>query len=124
MAWSDQQSLFVSFGDTVRVCNVRRRDPNNPRARELPHYMVEILYTVPLEGFWISGLAPMDKLVVLLTSPKGDFQLNLLRAEYHNLCVISTIGEFLKMFDTYFQKDNTMSNSDQNTVCNVLFNPF
>ena len=79
MAWSDQQSLFVSFGDTVRVCNVRRRDPNNPRARELPHYMVEILYTVPLEGFWISGLAPMDKLIVLLTSPKGNFQLSRLR---------------------------------------------
>ena len=70
IAWSDQKSLFISYGDTVRICNVCRRNPNDPKSRELPQYMVEILYTVPLEGFWISGVAPMDKLIVLLTTPK------------------------------------------------------
>ena len=70
MAWSDQMSLFVSFGDTLRICHIRRRDPTDPKAHTLPHFMVEILHTVPLEGFWLSGLAPMDNLIVLLATPK------------------------------------------------------
>ena len=69
--WSDQKSLFVSHGDTIRVCNIRRRDNTDVvRLRDLPHYLVEIVHTINLECFWICGLAPMDRLIVLLVMPK------------------------------------------------------
>ena len=63
-------SLFISYGDQIHVCNIKRRDINEVRMKDLPQFMVEIVYTIPLEGYWISGIAPMDKLIVLLTTPK------------------------------------------------------
>ena len=70
ISWSDQMSLFISYGDQIHVCNIKRRDINEVRTKDLPQFMVEIVYTIPLEGYWISGIAPMDKLIVLLTTPK------------------------------------------------------
>ena len=63
-------SLFISYGDQIHICNIKRRDINEVRTKDLPQFMVEIVYTIPLEGYWISGIAPMDKLVVLLATPK------------------------------------------------------
>ena len=102
IAWSNQTSLFVSFGDTLRICNVRRRDPNEARARDLPHYMVEILHTIPLEVYWISGLAPMDNLVVLLTTPK--FYAKADEVSFHVCNVISACPYiYFRDFFKYFE---------------------
>lgn len=73
ISWSDQMSLFVSNGDTARICQIRRREANDAssRVRDLPHFKVEILHTVKLDCYTICGLAPMDKLLVLLAYPKA-----------------------------------------------------
>ena len=68
--WSDQKSLYVSHGDTIRICNIRRRENSDARLRDLPQYLVEIVHTINLECYWICGLAPMDRLIVLLVMPK------------------------------------------------------
>ena len=70
IAWSDQLTLFVSFGDAVRVCNIKRRDANEAKLKDLPEFMVEIVHSFRLDTYWLSGIAPMDRLLVLLAIPK------------------------------------------------------
>ena len=64
--------FFIS--DTLKICNIRRRpnspDQRDPRFKDLPHMICEIVNSINLECYWICGLAPMDKLMVLLVMPK------------------------------------------------------
>ena len=72
IAWSDQFHLFVAMGDVVKCCVVKKRDQSEMRGvnAELPEHKVEIASSFQMPEFWVSGVAPFDKLLVLLTVPK------------------------------------------------------
>jgi len=75
LSWSDQKSLYVTHGDMLRICRIRRREhqdlPQNQRLmRDMPHFMVEIVHTIKMDSYWLCGAAPMKKLMVLLALPK------------------------------------------------------
>ena len=47
LAWADQKTLFVTKGDTVKVCKIKRRGetPEALRLKDLPEYFVAIKST-------------------------------------------------------------------------------
>jgi hypothetical protein len=68
IAWSDQFHMLVSFGDQVKQCVVRRRASGREGAG-LPEYCVEVSGQFALDC-WVCGLAPLDRLLVVLALPK------------------------------------------------------
>jgi hypothetical protein len=114
LSWSDQTTLFVSFGDSVRVCNITRRDINEAKAKDLPQFLVEITHTLKLDCNWICGIAPMDKLLVLLTKPKvlseedeeeNQPQLTIIDPLEDDYTEVSTDFLCLKDYDNYVASD-------------------
>eukprot|EP00094_Tigriopus_californicus_P000945 TCALIF_00915-PA protein Name:"Similar to VPS41 Vacuolar protein sorting-associated protein 41 homolog (Homo sapiens)" AED:0.03 eAED:0.03 QI:173/0.5/0.66/1/1/1/3/0/890 len=73
ITWSDQFHLYVAHGDAVRTCLIKPRVPSgkppNPNG-ELPDHYVEIVSSFSISDSWVSGIAPLDSLLVLLTVPK------------------------------------------------------
>ncbi len=56
----------------MKVCVIKKRDPNEAAAKGLPEHLVEITRSFTLEDAWVCGLAPFDdNLLVLLTLPKA-----------------------------------------------------
>ena len=75
LAWSDQFTIYISQGDNVKICKIKKRtDPMELlRERDLPEYYVEIVSAFKLEDSWVCGIAPMDgRLIVLLAMPKEE----------------------------------------------------
>ena len=75
LAWSDQYTLYMSQGDNVKICKIKKRsDPIEIlRQRDLPGHLVEIVSAFKLEDSWVCGIAPMDdRLIVILAMPKDD----------------------------------------------------
>jgi len=66
IGWSDQFSLVVSFGDTVKSCVVKKRAS---RGENMPEYCVEVAHQFTLDC-WVCGLARLDELLVVLAIPK------------------------------------------------------
>eukprot|EP00092_Neocalanus_flemingeri_P033946 GFUD01036912.1.p1 GENE.GFUD01036912.1~~GFUD01036912.1.p1 ORF type:complete len:874 (+),score=241.55 GFUD01036912.1:57-2678(+) len=66
IGWSDQFSLVVSFGDTVKSCTVKKR---TTRGENVPEYCVEVVHQFTLDC-WVCGLARLDDLLVVLATPK------------------------------------------------------
>ena len=66
IGWSDQFHLVVSFGDCVKSCVVKRRPS---RGDNMPEFCVEVTHQFSLDC-WVSGLARLDNLLVLLAIPK------------------------------------------------------
>lgn len=97
IAWSDQYHLFVSIGDIVKVCVIRKRN-DTERKSELPQHKVEILSTFKTDNDWVCGIAPFEDLVVLLTVPKmrddnGQFKKPVLRVVQYQESDYSEISE-------------------------------
>jgi len=68
LGWSDQFHFFVSFGDQVKCCVVKKRDSRRDQAG-LPEYCAEVTGGFSLDC-WVCGIAPLDKLLVVLALPK------------------------------------------------------
>ena len=68
IAWSDQFNLVVSFGDCVKSCVVTKRTAP-ARSDNIPEFCVEVRHQFSLDC-WVSGLARLDQLLVLLAIPK------------------------------------------------------
>ena len=66
IGWSDQFHLVVSFGDCVKSCVVKKRVR---RSESVPEFCVEVSHQFSLDC-WVSGLATLDSLLVLLAIPK------------------------------------------------------
>ena len=59
---------MVSFGDSVKTCVVTRRSAPS-RGDSVPEFCVEVRHSFSLDC-WVSGLARMDDLLVILGIPK------------------------------------------------------
>ena len=70
IGWSDQFHLDVSFGDCVKSCVVKKRAA---RSDQMPVFCVEVTHHFSL-GCWVSGLAKLDNLLVLLAIPKVRYK--------------------------------------------------
>ena len=55
-----QLTLFISVGDTVTICHIKKRDPNESKAKDLPENMVEIIHKFSFSDQWVCGIAPMN----------------------------------------------------------------
>eukprot|EP00058_Branchiostoma_floridae_P023305 XP_002608795.1 hypothetical protein BRAFLDRAFT_125598 [Branchiostoma floridae] len=63
MCWKDDTTLLIGWGDSIKVCKVKERDPHD--VRDLPSRYVEITAMFKLD-FYVCGIAPLgDQLVVL-----------------------------------------------------------
>ena len=62
IGWSDQFSLVVSFGDTVKSCARKKR---TSRGENVHEYCVEVVHQFTL-NCWVCGLARLDELLVVL----------------------------------------------------------
>ena len=51
----------MSTGDTVNICSIKRRDPNEAKLKDLPEHFVEILHKFTVGDQWICGVAPMNQ---------------------------------------------------------------
>jgi len=76
LAWADQKTMFVTKGDSVKVCKVKKRSEPQEQLRlhDLPDFYVSIKSSFKLKNYWVSGIAPKDggKHVLLLTVSKED----------------------------------------------------
>ena len=96
LAWSNQFTLYISQGDNVKICKIKKRtDPMELlKERDLPEYKVEIISAFKLDDSWVCGIAPMDdRLVVLLAMPKeerGKVEILVVEALEDDLNYIST----------------------------------
>ena len=75
LSWSNQFTIYMSQGDNVKICKIKKRtDPMELlRQRDLPEHYVEIVSAFKLEDSWVCGIAPMDeRLAVLLAMPKEE----------------------------------------------------
>ncbi|XP_078703981.1 vacuolar protein sorting-associated protein 41 homolog isoform X2 [Branchiostoma floridae x Branchiostoma belcheri] len=63
MCWKDDTTLLIGWGDSIKICKVKERDPHD--VRDLPNRYVEITAMFKLD-FYVCGIAPLgDQLVVL-----------------------------------------------------------
>jgi len=62
LAWSNQYTLFVTQGDSVKVCSIKKRPEPQEQLRhlDLPDHYVSIKSAFRLRKFWICGIAPKD----------------------------------------------------------------
>ena len=88
LAWSDQFHLLVSFGDCVKQCLVKRR---GEQGGGLPEYCVEVEGQFSLDC-WVCGLAPLDKLLVVLALPKERDEVG--RRQRPQLMVFDPLQQF------------------------------
>ena len=76
LAWSDQYTLYVTQGDNVKVCAIKKRveTPEQLRHHDLPEHYVTIKSSFKLKNFWVCGVAPRDgnKHILLMTISKTD----------------------------------------------------
>jgi len=66
IGWSDQLNLVVSFGDTVKICKVKKR---GGKSENMPDHCVEVAHQFTLDC-WVCGLSRLDDLLVVLAIPK------------------------------------------------------
>jgi len=65
IGWGDQFKLFVSFGNSVKVCCIEKR---NPPQEHLPMYLVRVDCSFTLDCS-VCGLAPLGDMLVVLSLP-------------------------------------------------------
>jgi len=65
--------LFISTGDTVTICSIKRRDPNEAKAKDLPEHLVEITHKFTIKDQWVCGVAPMNQVEMLSIFKKYYF---------------------------------------------------
>lgn len=57
-------TLFMSTGDTVNICSIKRRDLAEAKAKDLPEHFVEIIHKFTVKDQWVCGVAPMKQVIM------------------------------------------------------------
>ncbi|XP_043064674.1 vacuolar protein sorting-associated protein 41 homolog isoform X2 [Drosophila ficusphila] len=66
LRWTNDHTLLIGWVDTIRICQIRKRNPIEASSSSLPGYIVDPISTFQTT-FYICGLAPLtaSQLVVL-----------------------------------------------------------
>lgn len=70
ICWKNSSTFLVGWVDSVRVCHIRKRTPQEIATdRDKPEYIVDLVSTFETD-FFISGIGPLDDILVILGYPK------------------------------------------------------
>lgn len=112
LRWNNERILLIGWIDTVRICQIRKRSIQEMINRDLPEYIVDPISTFQVD-FYISGIAPLDKQLVILGCPKeldddGKIQrpiLHIVEPKYQDFITISANYLSLRGYEEYSCND-------------------
>lgn len=71
----------------MTICSIKRRDPNEAKAKDLPEHLVEITHKFTIKDQWVCGVAPMNQVEIISIVFKILFNLTFFFANPNSISI-------------------------------------